>query len=74
MLIGEYADTAHAQCTFKTGFDVVWDVSHHLAEECVCSTVHCSMAAAKCTSDALSFARAICVTLDFHLNLGRTIR
>jgi hypothetical protein len=55
--------------TFKTGFDLVWNVSHHSTDECLCSTVHSSMAATKCAVDALGFAWAVYVTLDLDLDL-----
>jgi len=60
---------AGAKHAFKTSFDVVWDVSHHSTDECVRSTVDRSVAATKCTVDALGFARAICVTSDLDLDL-----
>jgi len=53
----------------KTGFDLVWNVSHHSTDECLCSTVHRSMAATKCAVDALAFAWATSITLDLDLNL-----
>jgi hypothetical protein len=58
-----------ANHTFKTSFDLVWNASHHSTDECLCSTVHRSMAATKCAVDALGFARAISVTLDLDLDL-----
>jgi hypothetical protein len=58
-----------AKQTFETGFDLVWNVSHHFTDECLCSTVHRSMAATKCAVDALGFAWSICITLDLDLGL-----
>ena len=66
--------TAGAKHAFKTSFDIVWDVSHHSTDECICSTVNRSVAATKCAGDALGFARTICVTLDLDLDLWRVIR
>jgi hypothetical protein len=36
--------------------------------------MHCGVGAAKSTSDALRVAWAICITLDFDLDLGYAIR
>jgi hypothetical protein len=58
-----------AKHTFKTTFDLVWNVSHHSTDKCLCSTVHRSVTATKYSVDGLCFARAICVALDLDLDL-----
>jgi len=73
MLIGGYTKvviTAQAQRAFEASFYITWDVPH----ECICSTVHRTVATAKGQSDSLGFTWAICVTLDFHLDLWHAIR
>jgi hypothetical protein len=77
MLMRRYANivaTAGAKHAFKTSFDIVWDVSHHSTDKGICSTVHRSVAATKCTGNALGFTRAVCVTLHLDLNLWRVSR